>query len=477
MPTRARGVRRNLASKPLPIEIEPMSLLSTLVAFIVALGVLIVFHEFGHYLVARLCGVKVLRFSLGFGTVLWKRRLGRDQTEWAVSAFPLGGYVKMLDEREGEVTPAELHRAFNRQTVGRRFAIVSAGPIANFLLAILLYWILFLHGVPGVRPVLGEPKPDTPAAQAQLHAGDLVTAIEGNPVATWQDVRWQLLEHALRKDAVKVEVRNERGEIDFRRLDLAGIGPEHIDGDLVQAIGLTRYQPALKPVVGRVIGGGAAERDGLQTGDEVLEIDGRPVPAWDDLVATVSDAADRPLAFTVRRAGAEVRITVTPEAKSEGGKRVGRIGVAPHIDEAQTQRLITEVRYGPADAAAQAVKRTWEVSVFTVKMLGRMIVGDVSLKNLSGPITIADYAGQSAQMGWLAYLSFLALISISLGVLNLMPVPLLDGGHLMYYVAEIVKGSPVSDRVMEKGQQIGMVLLFSLMAFALYNDINRLFGG
>jgi len=454
-----------------------MSIFSTLIAFVVALGLLIVFHELGHYAVARLCGVKVLRFSVGFGLPLWRRRFGADQTEWAISAIPLGGYVKMLDEREGPVAPQERHRAFNRQTVAKRFAVVLAGPVANFLLAILLYWLLFMHGVPGIRPVVGAPVAGTPAAQAQLAPGELIARIDGAEVATWQDLRWALLEQSLRKATVELEMHTERGDIQFRRLDLSSIGPEKIDGDLMQAIGLTRYQPPLKPVIGRLIAGGAGERDGLREGDEVVEVDGHAIAGWEELVASISAAPGRALQFKILRGGATHQLTVTPEPKHEAGKTLGRIGAAPKIDEIALKRLITEVRYGPLESVAKAAERTWEVSMFTLKMLGKMIAGQVSLKNLSGPITIADYAGQSAQLGWLAYVSFLALISISLGVLNLMPVPLLDGGHLMYYVAEIVKGSPVSDRVMEVGQQVGMVLLFSLMAFALYNDINRLFGG
>jgi regulator of sigma E protease len=454
-----------------------MSIISTLIAFVVALGLLIMFHELGHYLVARLCNVKVLRFSLGFGTVLWRRNFGVDRTEWAISAFPLGGYVKMLDEREAPVAAHELNRAFNRQSVAKRFVIVLAGPAANFLLAIVLYWVLFMHGVPGIRPIVGVPVPGTPAAQAQLAAGELIARVDDVDVPTWQDLRWALLEHVMRKDTVELEMHSERGDIQFRRLDLSSIGPDKIDVDLVQAVGLTRYQPPLKPVIGRLIPGGAGERDGLKEGDEVLEVDGRPIAGWEELVASITPAPGRSLQFKILRGGATHQLAVTPDSKQEGGKTLGRIGAAPKIDEVAMKRLVTEVHYGPLDSVARAAERTWDVSTFTLKMLGKMIVGQVSLKNLSGPITIADYAGQSAQMGWLAYVSFLALISISLGVLNLMPVPLLDGGHLMYYVAEIVKGSPVSDRVMEVGQQVGMVLLFSLMAFALYNDISRLFGG
>jgi regulator of sigma E protease len=449
-----------------------MSLLITLIAFVVALGLLIVVHEFGHYLVARWCGVKVLRFSVGFGQPLLVRRLGADQTEWAVAAFPLGGYVKMLDEREGEVAPAERHRAFNRQSVWRRFAIVLAGPVANFLLAIAVYWLLFMHGVPGLKPVLGTPPAQSAAAQAQVVAGETVLAVEDQPVKTWQDVRWILLERAVDRQAVTLQVQNEKGEIAFRRVDLSGLTAEDLDSDFLGKIGLLRFSPA---VISEVRRGSPGERAGLQPGDKIIEADRKPIESWEQLVEIVAPKAGVPVDLVVERDGTPLRMRITPEAATDGGKTVGRIGVGR--DPAVLERQMVQVSYGPVAALGEAVARTWEVSVLSLRMLGKMIMGEVSLKNLSGPITIADYAGQSAQMGWLPYVSFIALISISLGVLNLLPVPLLDGGHLMYYLVEMVKGRPVSDRALEIGQRVGMVVLFSLMAFAIYNDIHRLVGG
>jgi regulator of sigma E protease len=449
-----------------------MSLLTTSVAFIVALGLLIVVHEFGHYLVARWCGVRVLRFSVGFGQPLLLRRLGADRTEWVVAAFPLGGYVKMLDEREGEVAAHERHRAFNRQSVWRRFAIVLAGPVANFLLAILVYWLLFLHGVPGVRPVLGTPPAGSPAAQAQIAAGETVLSVADQPVKTWQDVRWVLLERAVDRQAVVLEVQNDKGGIAFRRLDLSSLSAADLDSDFLNRIGLLRFSP---PLISEVRAGSPGERAGLAAGDLVVEADGRAIDSWEQLVEAVTPKAGVALELAVVRGGDTLHMTVTPEAATDGGATVGRIGVGR--DPAVLERQMVQISYGPLAALGEAAARTWEVSVLSLRMLGKMIVGEVSLKNLSGPITIADYAGQSAQMGWLPYVSFIALISISLGVLNLLPVPLLDGGHLMYYLVEIVKGRPVSERALEIGQRVGMVLLFSLMAFALYNDIHRLVGG
>jgi len=450
-----------------------MSLLITIFAFVLALGLLIVVHELGHYLVARWCGVKVLRFSVGFGQPLFLRRVGPDRTEWAIAAFPLGGYVKMLDEREGEVAPHERDRAFNRQPVSKRFAIVLAGPVANFLLAIAVYWLLFVHGVPGLKPILGTPPAGSPAAQAQVAAGETILRVGDQAVTTWQDVRWALLEHAVDRHAVTLEVQNPSLEIAFRRVDLSSLNAADLDSDFLAKIGLTRLAPPA--VVGEVSAGKPGERAGLRPGDRIVEVDGKPVASWDDLVASVTPKAGVPIALRVARGGQVLDLRVTPDTVHDAGKAVGRIWVTP--DRAALERQIVVVSYGPVGALGEAALRTWEVSILSLRMLGKMIVGDVSLKNLSGPITIADYAGQSAQMGWVAYAGFIALISISLGVLNLLPVPLLDGGHLMYYLVELVKGSPVSERALEIGQRIGMVVLFTLMAFAVYNDIHRLVGG
>lgn len=454
-----------------------MNLLDYLLPFAAALGLLILVHELGHYLVARWCGVKVLRFSIGFGKPLLAWRGGRDRTEWALAAFPLGGYVKMLDEREGEVAAHEVHRAFNRQSVYRRFAIVAAGPLANFILAIALYWGLFATGVEELRPRVALVEGQSIAAAAGMRDGDLVTAIDGQPVHSWQELRWVLLRHALDARQVTLTVRTYEGVLAYRQLNLSGIAID-ADEDLVQRLGLQPWRPRIDPVVGQLVQGGAAERAGVREGDRFIELGGEPLESWSDLVAKVRVAGGKPLPAVLERDGSRIEVTLVPDLTDEGGERVGRIGVAVARPPAgDHDAMFAVVRYGPVESFVKALRQTWETSVLSLRMMGRMITGEVSWKNLSGPVTIADYAGQTAQLGWGQYLKFVALISISLGVLNLLPIPVLDGGHLMYYTIEIIKGGPVSERVMEIGQQIGLVLLAMLMAFAFYNDISRLISG
>ena len=452
-----------------------MTFIFTIVAFVVALGLLIVFHEFGHFLVARWCGIKVLRFSIGFGQPLLRKRWGKDQTEWVVAAFPLGGYVKMLDESEGAVPPEELTRAFNRKSVAHRLAVVAAGPIANFLLAIVLYWFLFVLGVSAMKPVLGPVAPATPAAVAGFEKGDTIVKIEAEPVTTWQDARWLLLSNAVeRSPAVAVETLDTHGQLVLRRIDFSGIDADDLDGDFLKKVGLSSYQPAVKPIISQVTPDSAGSRAGLQAGDEILAVDGKRITLWEDLVQKIRTSPGIPLMLDIRRNETTLSMEVIPDTTTDSGEKIGKIGIGPQIDHDELKKLLIEVSYPAGTAMAKAISKTWETSIFTLHMMWKMVVGEVSWKNVSGPITIADYAGKSAQMGLSSYLGFVALISISLGVLNLLPIPILDGGHLMYYVIEIVKGSPVSAKAIEMGQQVGIVLLFVLMAFAIYNDISRL---
>lgn len=452
-----------------------MMLLQTLAAFVVALGVLIVVHEFGHFMVARWCGVKVLRFSVGFGRPLLVIRRGADQTEWVLSIVPFGGYVKMLDEREGPVEPAEISRAFNRQSVWRRFAIVVAGPVFNFLFAILVYSGLFMHGLPEARPVVAEPAAGTPARAAGFHAGDTVRRIDEHAIATWQDLRWRVLQGALQRQSLTIEVLNARRQISILRLDLGGLSGDDVESDLLERLGFRLHRPQLPAVLGKVIAGSAADQSGLRPGDRIVASDGRPIASWEALVQAIRVRPGQRVSLTVERGGQELTVDVIPESVVANDQRIGRIGVAPDVPPDHADQVFVRVSYGPIESLARSVEKTWDISVFSLKMLGKMLVGEVSWKHLSGPVTIADFAGQSAQVGWISYLTFLALISISLGVLNLLPIPLLDGGHLMYYCAEILKGSPVSERAMELGQRVGLALLLVMMAFAFYNDLNRLF--
>jgi regulator of sigma E protease len=444
------------------------------VAFLITLGVLVVFHELGHFWVARLCKVKVLRFSVGFGRVVWSRRWGPDRTEWALSSIPLGGYVRMLDEREGQVDAADRPRAFNRQPVASRIAIVAAGPLANLLLAVLLFAGTFIAGIPGQRALLAEPPAGSAAALAGLRAGDIVVAVDGEPVASWQELRWRLVSAQGRAVvAIDVERPESRGERTRRTLPLAGQQSVEWDGHALSQLGLK--SDLGPPLIDQVLPGRPADRAGLKSGDRIVAIDGEPVSSPADVALLTNAKPGSPLSFRIERDGATSDVSLVPEAIDQEGRIVGIAGVRLRIDPAMVERLAVTVRYGPLEAFAQGLRKTFELSVFTVRMLGRIVIGDASVKNISGPLTMADFAGQSAQQGLLVFVGYLALISISLGVLNLLPVPLLDGGHLLYYLAELIKGSPVSDRAFEVGQRIGMAVLAMLMALALFNDVSRLF--
>lgn len=446
-------------------------------AFLVVLGVLVLFHELGHYFVARWAGVKVLRFSIGFGPTLYSRKLGRDQTEWAISAIPLGGYVKMLDEKEDPVLPADLPRSFNKQSVWRRMAIVAAGPLANLLLAVLIYWGNFWVGVEELRPIFGHPVLSSPASQAGISNGERLLTIDGVSVQSWPEMRWQLYSLARTRDTVQLELINLRHEISVRRLDLSSVRTSGWDGDALDQLGLSFYQPFIPPIIGKLSPDGSALASGLKLDDEILKIDHKSVDSWQSVVRLVRASAGRSLYFEVLRDGSPLGIDIVPVSTNENGQEIGRIGAGVKTPENAREELLVTVRYGVVDAFGKAIDETWDKTIFSLSMIAKMLTGEVSWHNISGPVTIADYAGQSAKSGPGQYLKFIALVSISLGVLNLMPIPILDGGHLLYYAVEAIRRKPLSDRSVEIGQKIGLFLLILLMACSFYNDITRLISG
>ncbi|MFA5939403.1 MAG: RIP metalloprotease RseP [Sinimarinibacterium sp.] len=439
--------------------------------FLIAISVLVAFHEFGHYWVARRCGVKVLRFSIGFGRPVWTRRT-RDGVEWVVSALPLGGYVKMLDEREQDVAPGERHLAFNNAGVWRRIAIVAAGPVFNFGLAILLYWCTYVIGVPGLKPILAAPVAQSVAAHQGIQEGDEVLSIDGEAVATWTDLHTKLIDHALDQGQVVLDLRQADGAAREVLFDLSGvrIEPEFLFDD----IGLKPFEPRLPALLDEILPGEAAEAAGVRVGDELVSFNDTPIESWQQWAQWVRAHPGEVVQLGLRRNSQLLSLRVVIGSHHEGERTVGRFGAAVANPGDLWQDLRAVSRLGVFDAGAEAVTQTWRMSWLTLRMLGRMVTGDVSVKNVSGPIQIAQVAGISAQIGLVSFLSFMAVVSVSLGVLNMLPVPVLDGGHLLYYVVEALTGSPVSERTQAAGQRLGLTLLALLMGLAFYNDIVRL---
>ena len=454
-----------------------MELLQTIFYFIFTLGVLVTFHEYGHFWVARRCGVKVIRFSVGFGSSLFKWN-DKHGTEFVVAALPLGGYVKMVDEREGEVAEQDLPYAFSRKSVWQRMAVVVAGPLANFLLAILAFWIVFGLGVTGVAPVVDEVEPGSVAEQAGLQPGQEIVAIDGEETPTWQALRRQLVYRIGETGPLEVEVIDAGSGPNSPRYQLTGqLNNWLVDAeqtDPVDGLGLTLYQPRIVPLANEIVEGDPADQAGLQSGDLIISADGRLMENWTAWVEYVRARPGETIQIEFEREGLLLTTSLTPKrAEDENGNPIGQVGMSVVIPE-WPENMIRKAEYGVFEALGESVKQTWSTSILILDSVKKMMVGLISAKHLSGPITIAKVAGASAQYGVSAYLGFLALLSVSLGVLNLLPIPVLDGGHLAYYIVEAIKGSPVSEKVQMAGFRVGLFLVVGLMVLALYNDLMRL---
>lgn len=452
-----------------------MDTLHTLFYFIVAIGLLVAIHEFGHFWVARKTGVKVLRFSIGFGKVVWKYQKDSASTEYVLSAIPLGGYVKMVDEREGDVSSEDLPYAFTRKPLWARTAIVAAGPIFNLVLAIILYWVVFMLGETGMRPIVGEVAPSTLAAQAGFVEGEEIVAVNNITTVTWRETMETLFASAMdAEEGLPIEVKTEDGISIIHTLVI----PLAVSQDpqrLYKELGLKAWQPIIAPVVGKVIENSVAAQAGLQPGDLILSADDSEFTDWIPWVKYVQSHAGKVMAVQIERDGQVLMIHLTPESVAENEQIIGKIGVGVLVPEGLRESLMVEHSLPPLAALVAAVERTWYYSGATLKMMGQMFVGKASVDNLSGPISIAQYAGKSAEMGLVSFLKFLAIVSISLGILNLLPIPVLDGGHLLMFAVEAIKGSPVTEKVQIIFQQIGMTALLALMALAVFLDIERLF--
>jgi regulator of sigma E protease len=456
-----------------------LDIASSILGFIVAIGVLVSVHEFGHYWVARRLGFKVLRFSIGFGKPLvrWQGG-GPDHIEYWLSSIPLGGYVKMLDEREGPVASVDLPRAFNYRPVWQRVLVLLAGPAFNFLFAIVAYWFMFTTGVPGIKPLIGAVVEGSVAARAGVHSNDMIEAVGGRRVETWEGATLAIFEELLDDARIDLAVRESDGDVKNVSLDVRGREAELTEPSaLFRGLGI-RPGPPLPAVVGTITPDSAAERAGLKVDDEVLRADGMPIGGWEDWVDFIRTRPGEGVSVEIRRAGSDLTLPLEIGSVEEGGKTIGRIGATSLgvLPVRLMDALRAEQRYGVLESLPRGVEKTWEMTSLTVKMIGHMVIGQVSLKNMSGPLTIAAVAGESAQAGFGSFFNFLAVVSISLGIINLVPVPLLDGGQIAYQLAEWIKGSPLSERALALGQQIGVFFLIVLMSFVFYNDLTRIFG-
>ncbi len=459
------------------------SVLTTyILPFVFALSVLVFFHELGHYAVARFFNVKVITFSIGFGKKLWSRRFGPDQTEWALSLIPLGGFVRMVDEAEGDVSPEDLPRAFSRQSVYKRFAIVAAGPLVNLVLACFIFWGVFVGGIDEPRARLGQPPAQTQAAYAGLESGDEITAVNEEPVRSWSELHWLVVKHTVDGGSIQLSLKTEDGRRLERELSLEGVSLEGENADPLRQLGLTLWRPFAPPVFADVVEGKAAAAAGILKNDRVLSVDEKPISSMTELMNVIKASPGNSLMMRVLgEDGGERQVNVTPAAeKDDRGQLVGRIGVS--ISDGMTDALRQEwhetmmqrVSYGPIESIGKAVLKTWESSILTLRLMGRMVIGEMSWKSVSGPISIANYAGKAAQMGLEHLINLMAALSVGLGVLNLLPIPVLDGGRLMYYLYEIVRGKPLPERFSDYGQRIGLAMILALMAIAFFNDISRL---
>ena len=454
-----------------------MTILTYLLAFLVAIGILVAVHEYGHFWMARRMGIKVLRFSIGFGRVLWSRR-DAEGTEYAFSAIPLGGYVKLLDEREGPVAPELASQAYNRKPVWRRILVLLAGPFANFLFAAVAYWVLLVVGTPALKPIVGDVTAGSVAAQAGLQSGDSIVGVAGRPVATREGAVLAILDQLMDGASIQLEVQAAEGAGSRRDVEFIIAGDRRAltePGALLSGLGFDFWYPTIPTEIGKIVPGSPAELAGLQLGDRVVAVGGQAVADFAALVKIVQPSPGKTLAFTVERKGERIEVPIEVQAQREGERMVGRIGIQPAAGLAVPESMKTVERFGALAAVGRAVDKTWDMSVLTIRMIWNVATGDVSVKNLSGPINIAEYAGFSARQGILSFLSFLAVVSVSLFVLNLLPIPILDGGQVVYQLAELIKGSPLSERAQAVGQQIGILLLLMLMSFAFYNDLSRLF--